>query len=621
MLTSRTLSRTTAQASRTPQLRSTLTTKSRTHARTVPHPYAQRRQRHFVRSIAAIAVLGATGTTLQWLHSQNPRHIDAEEPLRSFSNAPTTNTRSQGAGVQIVKSVDTPGVYLWGSNKSGVAAPDAPREKYIHTPRRLPFFDGHVLRDVKLDAAFAAAIDEKGDLLQWGAAYAPNTKEPKYTLKGKNLVSCALSRDRIIALSASGDVYSIPVSADEQRKGPKPNAAKSTGWMGWISSAGASKDDISYRLRTPSSLGLTEKVTQIASGQEHALLLTSSGRVFSLASGTESFPSKGQMGIPGLTWETRPAGAFDQPHELTTLGGSGVKIAKIAAGDYHSVLLDKKGAVYTFGDNSAGQLGFEYEPATAQLDVPTLLPTDELYSAGKTTPGKAKATPGVPATVTDIYAGGSTSFLTVSRPLSSSSSSSSLLSSSSSPSSQDTFAFGFGQTGQLGTGRWRHMQDAPILIPALSSLSEYDEAKNTTVPINVSYISAGATHSAAVLDTREGGDVMVWGANEFYQLGTGRRSNAAAPVYIQPLDRAVEGKGKGPLAEAVEMGKEVAREAAVVIPGVGTGPTGVDQVRDTQFRRFQIAPKSRTRVGAKMLDVQQRIECGRGVTAAYSAAA
>jgi hypothetical protein len=49
-------------------------------------------------------------------------------------------------------------------------------------------------------------------------------------------------------------------------------------------------------------------------------------------------------------------------------------------------------------------------------------------------------------------------------------------------------------------------------------------------------------HVALVLDTVEtdghvafGRDVMVWGHNAAYQLGTGKRSNLCVPQHLQPL--------------------------------------------------------------------------------------
>jgi len=208
--------------------------------------------------------------------------------------------------LQVKLSWENPGVYAWGSNSGMVVAPDSD-ETLIRTPRRIPFFDGILLRDIKLDRNFGAAITEKGDLLQWGIGYSKDSREPTPTLTGKGLVSLTISRDRILALSSNGKVYSLPVSQEDQSSGPKPSESS---WVPYLSFS----SPVSYRTIQPKDMGWNEKVSSIASGLEHVLLLTSTGRLFSAASSSEEFPSRGQMGVSGLTWTTRPQGPYDQPH-------------------------------------------------------------------------------------------------------------------------------------------------------------------------------------------------------------------------------------------------------------------------------------------------------------------
>jgi hypothetical protein len=49
----------------------------------------------------------------------------------------------------------------------------------------------------------------------------------------------------------------------------------------------------------------------------------------------------------------------------------------------------------------------------------------------------------------------------------------------------------------------------------------------------------------------------------------------------------------------------------------------LDQVAERKFRgreehRFQITPRKRVKLNGKWVDLEQRVECGRGVTAVYS---
>ena len=97
--------------------------------------------------------------------------------------------------LQVKRSWENPGLYAWGSNAGKVAAPDS-EEAYIRTPRRIPYFDDLLLRDIKLDQNFGAAVKENGDLVQWGKGYSAEHTQPTVTLRGKDLKSIAISRDR-----------------------------------------------------------------------------------------------------------------------------------------------------------------------------------------------------------------------------------------------------------------------------------------------------------------------------------------------------------------------------------------------------------------------------------------
>lgn len=480
--------------------------------------------------------------------------------------------------LQVKKSWENPGVYVWGSNTGRVAAPDSD-ESYIKTPRRLSWFDDLLLRDLKLDRTFGAAVLENGDLVQWGTSYSEDVREPTVTLKGKNLTSIAISRDRIIGLAKNGTVYSVPVSRADQEGGHKPSESS---WIPFW----ASRSGVSYRKLEPQSLGMGERVTAISGGLEHILLLTNAGRVFSAASGSEDFPSRGQLGVPGVTWLTRPEGRYDMCHELTTL--KGFDIQKLATGDTHSLVLDKDGRVFAFGDNSSGQLGFVFNPEAPYVDTPSLLPLNRLYQGSNQVPK-----------VTGISAGGQNSFFTVDATR--------IVGPDEDPAeirtlgrvTADTFACGQGIKGSLGNGRWTHIQDSLTKIPTLSGLFEYDEKKRVVTPIRMAQISVGTTHASVVMDnvtyldasersseddTNWGADVLWWGGNEFYQLGTGKRNNVSTPMYIRPLDMAAE----------IEAGRK-------------------------EEHRLHLTPKHTVKLKGRNVNMEQRVECGRHVTAVYSA--
>ena len=296
-----------------------------------------------------------------------------------------------------------------------------------------------------------------------------------------------------------------------------------------------SQSTLSYRVLKP-SLKLGEKVTSIRGGLEHVALLTSSGRVFTAAASTEHYPSLGQLGVPGLSFSTRPTGPVDTCHEVTALKGS--KITQIASGDYHSLALSKDGTLFAWGDNSFGQLGVEFEPESPFNAAPSALSLKKLYRLSVYSPK-----------VTSIAAGGANTFFTVD--------SKRILGPEEEAAeprdlgkiTADTWACGRGVWGTLGTGKWIHLQDSPIKVKDLSGLGEYDEKTKQMLPIRLRTMSVGTTHVAALLDNKTnlnakntdaldkssdwGYEAFWWGGNEHFQLGTGKRANRSKPSYIK----------------------------------------------------------------------------------------
>lgn len=476
--------------------------------------------------------------------------------------------------IQEKRSLKSPAVYTWGSNVYKVVDPGS-KDTDVKTPRRFKYFDGQVLRDFKVDEKSGAAITENGDLVQWGKGFSETDYKPSKTLTGKSLVSLTLSESRIIALASDGNVYSLPISQQEQGTAPK---ARESSWVPFW----AGQSALSYRILKP-ALKLGEKVTAIRGGQEHVLLLTSSGRVFSAAASTEHFPSLGQLGVPGLTWSTRPSGPADACNEVTTLKGS--KVTQIASGDYHSLALTRDGRVFAWGDNSFGQLGVEFEPELPFKDTPFALAMNKLYPLSRYSPK-----------VTTIAAGGASSFFTVDAKRILGPDEEAAKVRDLGTVTADTWSCGRGIWGTLGNGKWAHLQDSPAKVKDLSGLGEYDEKTKQMAPIRLRTMSVGTTHVAAILDNKThvstattdsldksqdfGYEAFWWGGNEHFQLGTGKRTNLSKPSYIK-----APAESKKQEAEA----------------------------------RLQIMPRHKGKVGKRTVSMEQRVECGRHVSALFSA--
>jgi alpha-tubulin suppressor-like RCC1 family protein len=107
--------------------------------------------------------------------------------------------------------------------------------------------------------------------------------------------------------------------------------------------------------------GATGGVVQIAAGWEHSLALTSSGQLYAFGN-----DEHGQLGN-GVS--------DDEPHptpEVVTLPGAVGSIEQIAAGREDSLVVTSSGQLYAFGSNQYGQLG-NGKLETAAHPIPTLV--------------------------------------------------------------------------------------------------------------------------------------------------------------------------------------------------------------------------------------------------------
>ncbi|KAL2108856.1 hypothetical protein VUR80DRAFT_3257 [Thermomyces stellatus] len=538
-----------------------------------PPPQFAGQPRQRSRALQFLAVFGlSAGAAYYFYPSATTTPAKEEKPKkRKPAKAQVVEEKKPSVSDGPVKSgKDVPGVYAWGSNAGKVIDPTS-SEVAIKSPRRIAFFDGQVLRDLKLRQNFGAAINEKGNLVLWGDAVSTTDPNPVTTLEGKDLVKLAVSADRVVALSSGGTVYSVPVSRHDQLTGQK--VAQDGSWLPFWHSAGQT-DTINYRNLTP-SLNSREKIVDISSGLQHCLMLTSKGRVFSAASSTLEFPSRGQLGVPGLTWHTRPDGSYDQPHEVTELSNN--HVVQIAAGDQHSAVLDKDGKIFVWGDNLYGQLGHTGAQGKTFVDKPAPLAVDKLYA-------KTDYTPRVMA----IAAGGTSTFFTAEANSRFSPSEKDIP-----PQNFDVWACGSGLVGTLGTGKFSHATAPAAKVKSLSSAFEFDEATNKLAPIRISKLIPGTNHVAAVMAAKtsasspnSGADVLFWGGNEHYQLGTGKRTNLHTPTFVAGLDAA---------------------SRTEEIPG------------DDQ--RLQLAPRRTVKLDGgkgRKVTFEQRVEAGGLVTAVYA---
>ncbi|GAA6056491.1 hypothetical protein JCM3770_007028 [Rhodotorula araucariae] len=207
-------------------------------------------------------------------------------------------------------------------------------------------------------------------------------------------------------------------------------------------------------------------------------------------------------------------------HEIPAL--KGIEVAELVAGKKHSLARlggKAEGRVLAWGANNYGQLGLGPSLSYPLIPVPTEVPF--LRSAAYTGSNKSAH-----VSCERVAAGGNVSYF-VTR---------------TQENGVDLLATGQGQFGALGYGQWAHAT-SPVRVKSVSGLREWNEKTGKVEFVGIKDVQAGEGHVAVVLDNAVqhgdgsafGRDVFVWGYNEHYQLGTGRRSNLPTPQHLAPL--------------------------------------------------------------------------------------
>jgi alpha-tubulin suppressor-like RCC1 family protein len=111
--------------------------------------------------------------------------------------------------------------------------------------------------------------------------------------------------------------------------------------------------------------GATGPVVQVAAGSEHSLAVTSTGQLYAFGDNTE-----GQLGGATTSGATIP----NPTPAVVSLPGATGPVVQVAAGLVHSLAVTSTGQLYSFGDNSFGQLGFPFNSGTANANpMPALV--------------------------------------------------------------------------------------------------------------------------------------------------------------------------------------------------------------------------------------------------------
>lgn len=232
-----------------------------------------------------------------------------------------------------------------------------------------------------------------------------------------------------------------------------------------------------------------EKIVQVATGNNHLLVLTTAGHIYSWGAGEQ-----GQLGRRVV--ERRKINGTNP--ERVVLGSRSRRAVRIGAGNMHSFAVDEAGDVWAWGLNGAGQTGTGARGAGTDAEAVVQNPIR--------VPGLSSEELGNDARVIEISGGDlHTLFLT---------------------SDGRVFACGRADAAALGLPK-----DHEALADGAGFLSEPvrvpfpDEEDDDPVV----HISAGTTYSAAVT---QDGALYTWGEGSQSELGQGGKETSVVPGVV-----------------------------------------------------------------------------------------
>ncbi|KAJ3908556.1 regulator of chromosome condensation 1/beta-lactamase-inhibitor protein II [Lentinula edodes] len=447
-------------------------------------------------------------------------------------------------------SDDTLNTLVWGSNSSQKLLPDNSKSEVIQSPTTAKWLDNVALRDLALHKEYAACVDARGDVYQWGQG-----GQPSPVLKGQNIVQLQTTDAKIYALSSSGKIYAL--EADPMPRSEQDSIARSqlSWWkIGWIWGGeiiGASQEVVP---RTELSWG--ERFISISAGTDHLLGLTSSGRAFAHPI-TNSANAYGQLGFrkfdmsspdskeripvelvprsvadpyakasPFRRRDSQSGVTSEKTNTAVTLpfcpsifeipSLQSIKVSQLVAGGRSSFALTATGRVLGWGANEYGQIGLGDNITLDTITVPTEV---ILWRMAQGTQTKC----------VNVTAGGDLTCFTVERTTQPDTPRSS--------STVELLLSGNGQYGSLGNNLYTNAQGSPTRARNVSNLTQYDDATKSLQPITPYSISVSPTgHVLLTLNSNLGRDLLAWGKNYNYELGNGKRSGLAVPTTLNDAD-------------------------------------------------------------------------------------
>ncbi|SGY40840.1 BQ5605_C003g02430 [Microbotryum silenes-dioicae] len=619
------------------------------------------------RPIRTFLALTATTSTLAIGYAL---HQSTNEPLYARSSEPERGYESQSQSQLHRGKLGSisPSVFLWGRNEHNVASPQTPESDMVKRPKLAAQFTGAILRDLVLAETYGAAVDEKGDVLQWGSGFDSSpvaTATPRPTLRGYDVLKLTATPHKIFALTRKGEVIVFPSSSERQQINEEQRRSNSSWWKVWGSTDHGTDHE---KIMPEQALAKGEKFVSLSAGESHLLALTSTGRSFGLPLDL-SANVFGQLGVrnvqllslhstsvssgtvrvklnpdPTLNEVRRELPAPPTRIDPLLLPPGATELPVIASQPIAPVSRPRRtGSDVRLHDDESTQQAMEEDirfstvlhelPALREIEIAELV-AGARHSLARLSDGRvlgwgangygqlglgaSLSYPSIPAPteipLTRCYP--KAVRVTCNRIAAGGNLSYFIVDAVDIPTMKQTIdllATGNGQFGGIGNGSWAH-QASPVKVKTISGLLEWSEEMGKVAPIAIKDISVGNAHIALVLDNavdqggvKFGRDVFVWGHNFYHQLGTGKRSNLSTPQHLPPLPYA------GLIAPPKRTVASVEGATAMEQQPENERTMGSGTLSPMPHSRMQLAPE--IKVGKKV--VEEAIVAGDGGSAVY----
>ena len=291
--------------------------------------------------------LTASGQVLAWgADDQGQLGVDAQSP--SPITHPVTvpipaTVTSIRSSCSFSMALDTSGhVWTWGSNSVGQLGTGS-QAPFVVTPTEVSLPTGTTVKAISAGEAFGVALNASGKLFAWGIDNRGQLGDGGHRTGSTVPVRVHLPSGMTVTFVASGSEHSLALTSTGRVLAWGDND------FGQLGDGTTTERDTPVRITMPSSV---KKVTKLIGGGVFSLALTSTGRLLSW--GSNVF---GELGDGTFTDHRQPV----RVHLGTTTVTSAV------AGGLHVLARTSNGGILAWGENDFGQLG---NNSTTNSNVP-----------------------------------------------------------------------------------------------------------------------------------------------------------------------------------------------------------------------------------------------------------